>query len=98
MANVYIEDKKLENICYKCKKDAIEGKVKVTLCRRLLASAPECSDLREMLKERAQAHSVFPDPIMKTKGTVSDSSYPRRDAINRGNQKQIGWRWTQTRV
>ena len=33
---------------------------------------------------------------MKTKGTVSDSSYPRRDVINRGNQKQIGWRWTQT--
>jgi hypothetical protein len=61
VANVYIEDKKLENICYKCKKDAIEGKVKVTLCRRLLASAPECSDLREMLKERAQAHPVFPD-------------------------------------
>ena len=42
------------------------------------------SDLKEMLKERAQAYPVLPDVKMKIKGTVSDGSYPRRVATNRG--------------
>merc|ERR1711871_1766326 len=45
---------------------------------------PMPSDLKETLKERAQAHPVLPDVKMKIKGTVSDGSYPRRGATNRG--------------
>ena len=45
---------------------------------------PLPSDLKEILKERAQTYPVLPDVNMKIKGTVANCSYPTRDPTNRG--------------
>ena len=45
---------------------------------------PMPSDLKEMLRERAQTYPVLPDAKMRIKGTVYDRSYQRRDPIDRG--------------